>query len=88
MRSPWNSCVAQVLPHEMPAGTEVTVPPPVPERMTLNAYCTRSKFAETLVAAETVTVQGAVPVQLPPLQPVKVEPVAALAVSVTIEPAS
>lgn len=88
MRSPWKSCVEQVAPHEMPAGTEVTVPPPVPVRMTLNAYCARSKFAATLVAAETVTVQGAVPVQPPPLQPEKVESLAAVAVSVTIVPAS
>lgn len=88
MRSPWKSCVEQVGPHEMPAGTDVTVPPPVPLRMTLNAYCARSKFAATLVAAETLTVQGAVPVQPPPVQPVKVEPMAAVAVSVTVEPAS
>jgi hypothetical protein len=41
--------------------------------------------AVTLVAALTVTAQLAVPVHAP-LQPVKVEPVAAAAVSVTLVP--
>ncbi len=42
--------------------------------------------AVTVVAAESVTLQGPVPVHPPPLQPVKVEPAAALAVSVTAVP--
>ena len=40
----------------------------------------------TVVAAEIVTVQGPVPVQPPPLQPVKAEPTAGAAVSVTAVP--
>jgi hypothetical protein len=42
--------------------------------------------AVTVTAAVTVTVQEPVPEQLPPLQPVKVEPVAGVAVSVTAVP--
>ena len=40
----------------------------------------------TVVAAETVTVQGLVPAQPPPVQPVRVEPAAGVAVSVTAVP--
>src|SRR5207249_3291538 len=42
--------------------------------------------AVTVVAAETVTAQVPVPEHPPPLQPVKVEPAAAVAVSVTAVP--
>jgi hypothetical protein len=44
------------------------------------------KVAVTVVAALRVTVQAAVPEQPPPLQPLKVEPVAGVAVSVTAVP--
>ena len=44
------------------------------------------KVAVTVVAAESVTVQLPVPEQPPPLQPVKVEPAAGAAVSVTAVP--
>ena len=40
----------------------------------------------TVVAAESVTVQAPVPEQPPPLQPVKVEPAAGVAVNVTAVP--
>ena len=40
----------------------------------------------TVVAAESVTVQVPAPEQPPPLQPVKVEPAAGAAVSVTAAP--
>jgi hypothetical protein len=45
-----------------------------------------AKLAVTVVAADTVTVQEPVPEQPPPLQPLKVEPPAGLAVSVTAVP--
>src|SRR5260370_20846514 len=44
------------------------------------------KGAVTVVAALRVTVQAPVPEQPPPLQPLKVEPVAGVAVSVTAVP--
>jgi hypothetical protein len=44
------------------------------------------KVAVTVVAAESVTVHVPVPEHPPPLQPVKVEPAAGAAVSVTAVP--
>jgi len=44
------------------------------------------KVAVTVVAAETVTTHDPVPEHPPPFQPVKVEPVAGVAVSVTALP--
>src|SRR5213594_2508034 len=44
------------------------------------------KVAVTTVAADMVTVQESVPVQPPPLQPVKVDPFAGFVVSVTAVP--
>ena len=44
------------------------------------------KVAVTVVAAESVTTQVPVPEQPPPLQPVKVEPAAGVAVNVTAVP--
>jgi len=44
------------------------------------------KVAMTVAAADRVTVQEPVPEQPPPLQPVKVEPEAGVAVSVTAVP--
>jgi hypothetical protein len=66
---------------------EVTVPLPVPALLTVsvNVVVWRVKVAATVVGAFIVTVQGPVPVQ-PPLQPVKVDPLAALAVRVTTVP--
>src|SRR5207245_3427385 len=46
----------------------------------------RLKVAVTVVGAETVPVQAPVPEHPPPLQPLKVEPAAAVAVSVTAVP--
>jgi hypothetical protein len=42
-----------------------------------------AKLAVTVVFALRVTAHGLVPVQLPPLQPANVEPLAGVAVSVT-----
>jgi hypothetical protein len=74
---------AQSAPHEIPVGTLVTAPVPVPVRVTESLTGTALNVAVTAVAALTVTVQEAVvPEQAPP-QPANVEPAAAAAVSVT-----
>ncbi len=72
-----------VAPHVMPAGALVTVPLPVPALLTVSEKLWSAKVAVTVCAALSVTVQVPVPVQLPPLQPVKVEPAAGAAVKVT-----
>src|SRR5947209_2953042 len=76
----------QVAPQVMPAGELVTVPLPVPAGATVRVKVCGVKLAVTVVAAESVTVQVPVPEQPPPLQPVKVEPAAGVAVSVTTVP--
>ena len=72
-------------PQSMPAGVLVTVPRPAPGVVTVRTKV-GVKIAVTTVAALRVTVQGAVPVQPPPLQPVKTDPAAGIAVSVTTVP--
>src|SRR5437879_379890 len=76
----------QVAPQEIPAGELVTVPLPAPDLVTVSAKDDWMKVAVTEVAAFIVTLQVPVPVQPPPLQPVKVEPAAGAAVSVTTVP--
>ena len=71
-------------PQSMPAGVLVTIPAPVPALETVSAK-TGVNVAVTVVAAVRVTVQGPMPVQVP-LQPVKTEPGAGVAVSVTSVP--
>ena len=78
--------VLQVLPQSIPAGLEVTEPVPVPLLVTVKAQLTSVKVAVTDCAAFMVTVQVPVPLQPPPLQPVKVEPPEGVAVSVTLVP--
>ena len=75
----------QVLPQLMPAGVLATVPVPVPAGLTVSVNVWSVKLAVTLWGVVMVTVQGPVPVQSP-LQPIKVEPVDAVAVSVTAVP--
>jgi hypothetical protein len=74
----------QVGPQSMLAGDDTTVPAPVPALLTLttNLVETALKLALTLRAALMVTEQGPVP-EHTPLQPVKVEPDAAVAVRTT-----
>src|SRR5438034_8864603 len=67
----------------MPAGVLVTVPAPVPALETVSVK-TGVKVAVTAVAAVRVTVHVPVPAQVPPLQPVKTDPAAGVAASVTI----
>ena len=75
----------QVAPQSIPVGLLVTVPVPMPVVVTLSTKV-GVKVAVTVVAAETVSVHGSVPLHPPPLQPVKAEPAAGLAVSVTAVP--
>src|SRR3989441_2703522 len=70
----------------MPAGELVTVPLPVPAGVTVRVKVCGERVAVTVVAGETVTTQVRVPEQPPPVQPVKVEPAAGVAVSVTAVP--
>jgi len=78
--------VEQVAPQEIPAGELVTVPVPAPALDTVSAKDVCMNAAVTEVAAFIVTAQVPVPVQPPPLQPVKVEPAAGAAVKVTTVP--
>src|SRR5205809_2517740 len=76
---PLAKLAAQVAPQVMPAGLLVTLPAPVPAVETVSVKVCRVKVAVTVVAPESVTVQGLVPAQPPPLQPLKVEPAAGAA---------
>jgi hypothetical protein len=71
-------------PQSMLTGDETTVPAPVPALLTLTMYFVAAtlKLALTLRAALMVTEQGPVPEQTS-LQPVNVEPDAAVAVRTT-----
>jgi hypothetical protein len=70
----------------MPVGDDVTVPAPVPAFVTLSAKVDELlNVAVTVRAAVIEVVQAPVPVHAP-LQPAKVEPLAATAVSVTDVP--
>jgi hypothetical protein len=73
-----------VAPQLMLTGDDTTVPAPVPALLTLttNLVGVASKLALTLRAALMVTEQGPVP-EHTPLQPVNVEPDAAVAVRTT-----
>jgi hypothetical protein len=76
----------QVVPQLMPAGVLVTLPLPVPERLTLSETGCGVNVAVTLVAELNVTTHAPVPEQPPPLHPLNVEPAAGLAVRVTLLP--
>ena len=75
-------------PQLMPAGDDVTVPLPAPAFVTVTAYWLRVNVAETVIAAVTLTVHVPVPLHPPPVHPANVEPVAAAALNVTVEPKS
>jgi hypothetical protein len=77
--------VLQVPGQVMPAGMLVTVPEPVPAKLTDSAKVTVLKVAVTAWAALIVTVQLPVPVHAL-LQPAKLEPVAGVSVRVTLVP--
>src|SRR5438067_1471988 len=71
----------------MPAGVLVTVPTPTPAVVTVRTKV-GVNVAVMVVAAVRLTVQGPLPVQVSPLQPVKADPAAGVAVSVTTVPSS
>jgi hypothetical protein len=73
-------------PQLMPAGELVTVPPPVPVLLTFKVCWTAVKVAVTDFAAVIVTLQVFPDDESQPLQPLKVEPEFAVAVSVTAVP--
>src|ERR1043166_9557908 len=70
----------------MPAGVDVMLPLPVPAVVTVSGKRRRVNCAVTPRASVTVVVHGSVPLQPPPDQPAKVEPVAGVAVRVTVVP--
>src|SRR5204862_7314469 len=72
-----------VAPQLIPAGALVTVPLPVPAGVTVRVGGGTGRVTVTVVDAESVTTHAPVPEQPPPLQPLKVEPAAGVAVSVT-----
>src|SRR5262245_11048668 len=78
--------VLQVGGHAMPAGLLVTVPEPVPAIATASPSGPANVAVTEIGAVVIVTRHGPVPLQPPPLQPVKVEPAAGAAVSVTTVP--
>lgn len=79
---PWGKVAEHVAPQSMPAGLLVTVPEPVPVLPTVTVR-TISKVAVTVVSALIAKVHVPVPVQPPPLHPVKVELAPAVAVRIT-----
>src|SRR5437899_3025270 len=87
-----SEAAVHAMAHSMPAGLEVAVPVLEPSRVTERVNWVTAeetpKRANTVVLAVRVRVQGPVPVQLPPAQPSKVEPVAGVAARVTTVPLS
>src|SRR2546425_1227666 len=64
------------------------MPLPVPVLLTVRVTVCVSNVAVTVVAAVTVPVRAPVPAQPAPLQPVKVDPPAGVAVKITTVPLS
>src|SRR5437773_103820 len=85
MGAPPAKTAEQLIPQLIPVRLLVTGPVPVPVVVMLSTRV-GVRVAVTVVAAETVSVHGSVPLHPPPLQPVKAEPAAGLAVSVTAVP--
>lgn len=83
--APEANVAEQLAPQLIPAGTLVTVPVPVPDLLTFKVNV-GTNVAVTATSEVKLTVQEPVPEQAAPLQPAKVEPGAAAAVSVTAVP--
>ena len=73
-------------PQLIPGGLDVTVPPMMPVLLTVRVKLCTAKVAVTDRAALMVTVQAVPETASQPLQPVKVDPVAGVAVRVTTVP--
>lgn len=83
---PLSNIALQELPQLIPAGLLVTVPPPLPARLTVSTGATATaKFAVNVWLLSKVMTQAPVPVQIP-LHPMKTEPAAGVAVSVILDP--
>ena len=81
---PAGKSAVQIVPQLMSPDELVTIPPPDPAFVTVSVWLVGSaNAASTVVAASIVTMQGAVPLQPPPLQPLKVLGASAAAVRVT-----
>src|SRR5262245_41185767 len=78
----------QVFPQLMPPGLLVTVPVPPPAFVTVRVEGTALNVAVTDLFALITTTHVAVPLHPLPPQPPKVDPVAAVAVKVTVVPAT
>jgi hypothetical protein len=78
----------QSRPQSMPVGADLTVPVPAPAFAIASVNCWSVNGAVTVTSSSTVTTHGPVPMQPPPDQPLNVEPVAGVAVSVTAVPGS
>ena len=76
------------MPQLIPGGLELTLPLPIPARLTVRMKRCRSKVAVTDLDALIVTVQVAPETASHPFQPLKVDPLAGLAVRVTLVPLS
>jgi len=81
IEAPLEYDLEQSEPQLIPAGLLVTVPLPVPAMLTVNKNVFKVKLAVTDVFAVRFTLQDAVPEQAP-LQPVKTESAAGVALSV------
>jgi hypothetical protein len=86
--APTENAAEQAVPQLMPVGMLVTVPVPPPAFTIVNTAVVRVKVAVTFCEEVSDTVQVPVPVQPLPLQPANVEPLAAVAVKVTLVPLS
>jgi hypothetical protein len=84
---PWSNVALQAEPQLIPAGLDVTVPVPDPASVTASTWPDSAKLTATDWAAVMETVQVLpVPEQPPPDQEATYDPVAGVAVSVTVMP--
>lgn len=86
--APGAKAAAQTFPQLIPAGNDVTVPPPVPDFVTVNADELGVNVATTDRACAMATMQVPVPEHPSPDHPLNVEVALGAAVSVTDVPTS